>query len=75
MWEQHDLGANMDSFWPGFMPDFDGLWLPAETAQENMSAMGMPTWVPGLSGETFEGGFAVRDGPIRPAPSRSGAFL
>ena len=70
MWEQHDLGANMDSFWPGFMPDFDGLWLPAETAQENMSAMGMPTWVPGLPGEAFEVGFAVSDGP-----SRSSAFL
>ncbi|KFX87420.1 hypothetical protein V490_08281 [Pseudogymnoascus sp. VKM F-3557] len=72
MWEQQDLGAGIDQFWPGFMPDFDGLWLPADTAQENMSAMGMPTWVPGLPDETFEGDAAVHHGPIRPTPSQSG---
>lgn len=75
MWEQHDLGANMDSFWPGFIPNFDGLWLPAETAQENMSAMGMPTWVPGFPGEIFEWGFAVCGDLIRAAASQKRAFL
>ncbi|KFY17442.1 hypothetical protein V492_00691 [Pseudogymnoascus sp. VKM F-4246] len=75
MWEQQDLGANIDSFWPGFMPDLDGLWLPADTAQENMSAMGMPTWVPGLPGETLEGGFVTHGGPVRPTPDRSSTFL
>lgn len=72
MWEQQDLGAGIDQFWPGFMPDFDGLWLPADTAQENMSAMGMPTWVPGLPDETFEGDAAGHHGSIRPTPSQSG---
>lgn len=63
MWEQHDLGAGMDQFWPGLMSDFDALWLPAETTQENMSAMDMPTWVPRVSSEIIGTGFVIRDSP------------
>ncbi|KAH8799683.1 fungal-specific transcription factor domain-containing protein [Xylogone sp. PMI_703] len=44
LWQQPSMQTSMDLPWMSFMSDFDGYWLPAETAQQDTVARGVPPW-------------------------------